>query len=109
MDRTQVRVGQGRALAIADKKWWDGVPLESVARIQMVVTEVIVPFDLFHQGLEKALGTPIPTRMLPSLFDIIWDRLFPDPLLPDTMKKAIVGSGGVEAAVVADRIFHHKG
>lgn len=109
MDRTQVSVGQGRAIALANQGWWKDVPLESVARIQMVVTEVICPFDLFHAGVEKVLGTLVPTFMLAALFDAVWDRMFPDPRLPATLKRVIAGPGGIEAAVIADRIFHHKG
>jgi hypothetical protein len=75
----------------------------------MVVTEVIVPFNLFHHGVEAILGTPVPSHMLAVLFDVIWDRMFPDPVLSVTLKKVVEGPGGAEAAVIADRIFHHKG
>ncbi len=50
------------AIALAASSWWVDRPAKEVALFQMREKLLCMPFDLFHEAMEKALGRPVFTH-----------------------------------------------
>jgi len=57
-----VSIGQHNAIALAECKWWQGKTYKELANFQMNVAELTMPFDIFHEAIEKTLGRPVYTH-----------------------------------------------
>jgi hypothetical protein len=58
-----------RAIALFDSKFWEDMSHEERARFQMNEERLCMPFDVFHEAVEKTLGRPVFTHefAFPSL------------------------------------------
>ena len=65
-------LGRDRAIAMAKTEWWKGLPHSSIAYTQMIIEELVMPFDVFHEALESTLGRPVFTHELGMNLDGIW-------------------------------------
>lgn len=61
---THVRnsIGRDKAIELAESKWWEGCDHRKIATFQMLTEELCMPFGLFHEAVEKALGRPVFTH-----------------------------------------------
>jgi hypothetical protein len=50
------------AIAFAESKWWESVPLKDAAHYQLFEDRMVMPFALFQQGVEELLGRPVWTH-----------------------------------------------
>jgi hypothetical protein len=55
-------IGRDRAIKLAKSQWWVDESPESIARFQLFTDELCMPFDVFHESIEKALGGPVFTH-----------------------------------------------
>ena len=62
-------IGRDAAIALANTKWWEGREAREVAKFQLFTNELCVPFDLFHEAIEKTLGRPVFTHEFGLNFD----------------------------------------
>ena len=57
-------IGKEKALALASSGWWKSKTAREIAEFQMFTEELSMPFGVFHEALEKALGRPVWTHEL---------------------------------------------
>jgi hypothetical protein len=53
---------QEEAIALADSKFWEGMSYKERAVFQMNEDRLCMPFDIFHEAVEKTLGRPVWTH-----------------------------------------------
>lgn len=51
-----------QALALYETKWWETKTPQQIAAFQLFEERLCMPFDLFHEAIEKALGRPVWTH-----------------------------------------------
>lgn len=64
MTEINTRLTKDQAIALYQSSWWVGREPRYVAAFQLAVKLGVMPFDLFHQALESALGRPVWTHEL---------------------------------------------
>ena len=52
------------AIGLLNTKWWEGMSHRDIVMFQLFVDRLCIPFDIFHEALEKALGRPVWTHEL---------------------------------------------
>jgi hypothetical protein len=72
----QNSLGQAQAEALADTKWWEGKTHREIAEFQFQTQELVCPFNVFHEALEKSLDRPVFTHELGLNFNGLWNELF---------------------------------
>ncbi|UQN06785.1 hypothetical protein [Deinococcus sp. QL22] len=55
-------IGREKAIALAQAKHWEGMTHRERAEFQLNVCELTMPFDVFHEAVQKALGRPVFTH-----------------------------------------------
>lgn len=50
------------ALALGESKFWESLSFEQRARFQLYQNLLCMPFDVFHEAVEKTLGRPVWTH-----------------------------------------------
>ena len=55
-------VTKEEAVALADSKFWESMTLKERATFQMFEERLCMPFDIFHEAVEKTLGRPVFTH-----------------------------------------------
>ena len=55
-------MSETEAKAMAESKWWESTPIEQAVMFQLFEERLVMPFALFHEGIEKVLGRPIWTH-----------------------------------------------
>ena len=50
------------AIAFYENKLYEGMTHRQIAEFQMEQDKLCVPFDLFHEAMEEALGRPVYTH-----------------------------------------------
>jgi hypothetical protein len=53
---------QENAIALAESKFWETMSLKERAMFQMFEPRLCMPFDVFHEAIEKTLGRPVYTH-----------------------------------------------
>ena len=81
-------IGKEKAIALANSGWWEGRTPREIAKFQLFTDELSMPFEVFHESLEKALGRPVWTHELALNFDGIAMELLGEKDAP-TMKEII--------------------
>jgi hypothetical protein len=76
MKYTRQSIGREAALALIDKKWWEGKSSRDIAEFQMLTAELCMPFGDFHKAIEEAVGRPIFTHEFGMNWDGIVAELF---------------------------------
>lgn len=64
-------IGKEKALELAAAHWWVGKPHREIAKFQLFTTELCMPFDIFHEAIEKSLGRPVWTHELGLNYEAI--------------------------------------
>ncbi len=80
------RIGKDKAIELAKSEWWVGKPAREIAMFQMFTAELAMPFSVFHEALEKALGRPVWTHELGLNYDGLCSELLgekPTPSMED--------------------------
>lgn len=70
------------ALALYHSNWWIGREPRYVAAFQLTVRLLCMPFDLFHEALEAALGRPVWTHEMGANWGGLLDELRGDGPVP---------------------------
>lgn len=60
MDRQSI--GREKALAMYESGWWEGLDSRRIAQVQLFIAELCLPFGIFHEAIEEALGRPVYTH-----------------------------------------------
>jgi len=55
---------QEQAIELAESKFWEKMTQQDIAEFQLFTPQLCMPFDVFHQALETALGRPVWTHEL---------------------------------------------
>ena len=55
-------VTKEQAIALYNSAWWVGKEPRDIVRFQLFETMLCMPFDLFHEATEAALGRPVYTH-----------------------------------------------
>ena len=53
-----------QAIKLAESRWWEGMPAKDIATFQLHEERLCMPFDVFHEALEQAIGRPVFTHEL---------------------------------------------
>jgi hypothetical protein len=61
-------IGKENAIELYESKWWEGLSHREIAGVQLFVTELCCPFDVFHEAVEKSLGRPVFTHEFGMVF-----------------------------------------
>lgn len=59
-----ISIGRERAVALFEARHWEGMTMRERAEFQLFTDELTMPFDVFHEALEAALGRPVWTHEL---------------------------------------------
>lgn len=51
-----------QAIAFGENKLYEGMTGRQIAEFQLMQDKLCVPFDVFHEAIEKALGRPVYTH-----------------------------------------------
>ena len=51
-----------QAIALYDSGFWKDLTPKQIVQVQLWTELLLVPFDLFHESMEKVLGRPIWTH-----------------------------------------------
>ncbi len=51
-----------QAIAFCENRLYEGMTARQIAEFQMEQDRLCVPFDVFHEAIEKALGRPVYTH-----------------------------------------------
>jgi hypothetical protein len=81
-------IGRDKAIALANSGWWEGKTPREIAKFQLFTDELSMPFEVFHEALEKTLGRPVWTHELALNFDGIAMELLGEKDAP-TMEEII--------------------
>ena len=54
------------AIALAESKFWESMPLREIATFQLYEEKLCMPFEIFHEALEKTLDRPVYTHEFTS-------------------------------------------
>lgn len=68
-------IGKDAAIALGKTNWWENKSAKDVARFQLLTDELSMPFEIFHEKLEEALGRPVWTHEIAMNFDGLADEL----------------------------------
>lgn len=55
-------ISKERAIALYESKFWLTMSPRERAEFQMFTTRLCMPFDVFHEAVEKTLGRPVFTH-----------------------------------------------
>lgn len=81
-------IGRDKAIALANSGWWEEKSPREIAKFQLFTDELSMPFGVFHEALETALGRPVWTHELALNFDGIAMELLGEKDAP-TMEEII--------------------
>lgn len=74
------------AIKLSETKFWEDMPTYDVAMFQLWEDKLCMPFSVFHEALEKALGRPVWTHELGLNVDGLKEELLglrPKPSMDD--------------------------
>ena len=81
-------IGRGKAIALAESHWWELCDDREIAMTQLFTAELCMPFDRFHQSVEKALGRSVWTHEFGLNYDGLCRELLGETE-PPTMQQII--------------------
>ena len=62
MHNQQISIGKEKAIELANTNWWEKISYREIAAFQLHTVELCLPFDIFHEAVEKSLGRPVLTH-----------------------------------------------
>jgi hypothetical protein len=51
-----------QAIDLYESKFWEGMSMEEIAKFQLFEDKLCMPFDIFHEAIEKVLNRPVFTH-----------------------------------------------
>lgn len=51
-----------QAIALGNSGWWEGLSYRERAEFQLIEDRLCMPFEVFHEAVEKTLGRPVYTH-----------------------------------------------
>jgi hypothetical protein len=84
----RLSIGRTLAVSICKSGWWKGKTSRELAKFQLFTEELSMPFDVFHEALEKTLERSVWTHELALNFDGIAMELLGEKDAP-TMEEII--------------------
>jgi hypothetical protein len=84
----RVSLGRDKAIAIYNTQWWIDKTYRQIAMRQLFTAELICPFNVFHEAVEKSLERPVWTHEFGLNYDGICDEFLGDSE-PPTMEEII--------------------
>ena len=75
-------IGRKNAIALSETEWWTGINYKDIAMFQMFTKELTMPFEVFHESLEKALGRPVWTHEFGLDYDGLASELLGERAAP---------------------------
>ena len=75
-------IGKEAALKLCESKWWEGLGPREIVDFQLNTAELCMPFDLFHEAVEKALGRPVYTHEFGVNYDGLVAEFYGDQSAP---------------------------
>jgi hypothetical protein len=82
MKPCQKSIGRDAAIALYESNWWADKEPREIAEFQMHHAELCMPFDKFHEAMEKTLERPIFTHEFGLDFDGLLAELMGDRAAP---------------------------
>jgi hypothetical protein len=58
----KISIGREQAIQFYDTEWWKEKSYREIAFYQLFTVELMCPFDIFHEAVEKSLGRPVFTH-----------------------------------------------
>lgn len=55
-------IGKDKAIELAKTGWWESCTHREIAEFQLFTKELCLPFDKFHEAIEKTLCRPVWTH-----------------------------------------------
>jgi hypothetical protein len=55
-------IGKEKAIALFNSGWWKSKTHREIAKFQLFTEELSLPFDVFHEAIEKSLARPVWTH-----------------------------------------------
>lgn len=77
------------AIALGGTKFWETMTHQDIAKFQWFEPLMCMPFDVFHEALEKTLGRPVWTHELALNREGIERELLGDETARPTMQEII--------------------
>lgn len=84
----QHSIGKEKAIELYNSGWWEGKSHEEIAQFQLFTVELTVPFEIFHEAVEKCLGRPVFTHEFSLNYDGIVEEFLgqkPAPTLEEVI------------------------
>ncbi len=53
---------QEEAVALYDSEFWESMTLRERAEFQLIEDRLCMPFEVFHEAIEKTIGRPVFTH-----------------------------------------------
>ena len=75
MTTTPFSIGREQALLLAEARHWENMTMRERAEFQMGVQELTMPFNVFHEAVEKTLGRPVFTHEFGLNWKGIWAEI----------------------------------
>lgn len=92
MEQTQykavIQLTKEQAIELAESGAWKDMNLRQRAEFQMLQNRLCMPFDVFHEAVEKTLGRPVYTHEFGLNRDGLIAELFEDKE-PPTLQEII--------------------
>jgi hypothetical protein len=77
-----------QAIKLGESKFWETMSHKEIAMFQMFEPLLCIPFDVFHEAMEKTLNRPIHTYEFGENFDGLKQELLGEKQAP-TMEEII--------------------
>ena len=65
-----------QAIELANSKFWENMTSREIAEFQISEDKLCMPFEIFHEALEKTIGRPVFTHELGLNLEGIREELF---------------------------------
>lgn len=73
---------KAQAIAFAENKCYENMTYRQIAEFQMEQDKLCMPFDVFHEAIEKTLGRPVFTHEFGLNHDGLRKELFGEKVPP---------------------------
>ncbi len=76
------KITNEKALQLSSTKFWEQMDYYDRAKFQLFTDLMCMPFDVFHEALEKCLGRPVYTHELSLNYDGICGEFLGEVIAP---------------------------
>ena len=75
-------IGREQAIQLYETEWWTGKSYREIAFCQLFTAELMCPFDVFHDAVEKSLGRPVFTHEFGLNYDSLCEEFLGEKSSP---------------------------